>query len=154
MPFYSFSRSGYGTAAAGSMPDAFFVASSTSIDRLVDLFIAGEASAAQFTRNQVRRDSSNGAGPSAITATKVNPRSGNPGMTAASGVSGPGSLPNLGGVLLNLGLNNFGGQYRWVAAPNEEIYLVGGTVGDNELSVSDALNRAYTQSLTAIFEEL
>lgn len=146
--FTSIARSGY---ASASTIDIALTSSSTSMDRLVEAYVAGEASVAGYARNQVRRDSSVGNGPSAITQTKVNPRSAAPGMTAASAF---GSQPNLTGVLLQMGLQDFGGQFRWYAGPGEEIYFIGGTTGDNEIVLADALNRAYTQSAHMIVEEL
>ncbi len=38
--------------------------------------------------------------------------------------------------LLNIGFNAFGGIYRWVAAPGEEISIVGNTASLGEVSLS------------------
>lgn len=142
----SIARSGFASSSAHDLS----VTAGTPIAALKEVFLHGEGSVAVATRHQVRRDNSNGGTPTAITQTKLNPRSVAPTLTGASAFA---SVPALGGVILQCGIQQFGGLYRWYAGPGEEVFFTG-AVPDNELSLSDALNRAATLSGHFICEEM
>lgn len=148
MASYSAPRTGFTPQATDT--DLSVTSSGTTIDRVTEVFIGGEATASTVNQMQFRRHSAVGVTPTAITLVKLNNRSASAGATAASAFS---TDPTLGGILLNLAFNAFGGVIRWVAAPGEELYLVGGTAADTEAGLNSATGTGQV-SAHVIFEEL
>lgn len=124
--------------------------SATTIDRVVEVLVGGEATTSSAQLTKFARHSTVGATPVAVTPGKLNPRSA---AAAAAGFSSFSSAAVVGGTLVQLSFNAFGGVVRWVAAPGEELYFVGGTAADTEGSINGT---GVSGSISAhvIFEEL
>jgi len=121
------------------------------MDRIVEWYLGGEATSSAVNRILIARSTTVGTTSTAITPTKHNPRSAAPGATTWTAYS---TQPTFVGVSLNsLAFNAFGGVVRWVAAPGEEEYVVGGTAADTEISLRSGAGTGL-MSADMHFEEL
>lgn len=149
MAFYNSNREGATPIAAEVL--LALTSSATSVDRIVEVFIGGEATASTVNRMTARRSSAVGTTPSAQTPEKLNPRSAAAAATVATTFS---AEPTTVAVALGTwAFNAFGGVIRWVAAPGEELYVVGGTAADTEISIESTSGTGLI-SLDMKFEEL
>ena len=157
----------YTTAAAGWTPAAFADAgtltnsnhqslrswSALEMDRIVEVFIGGEATSSTVNRMSVRRHSTQSVGPTNVAPAPLNP--GSAAATAQGFVLVATTQPVIAttGHLLNLAFNAFGGVIRWVAAPGEELWIAGATAATDEVSLT-SINGVGVVSSHMIFEQL
>lgn len=140
------------TADTTNLVDATYPAvlqggSAAQRTNILEIYLGGQAGASSPTFMVLGRDSQVGSGSNtygtgqvddaldAATAALAAPvKTGNSWATNKpqrwAGASG------IGGKLLNLSFNAFGGIVRWVAAPGEEISIVGATANLGEVSLS------------------
>lgn len=125
----------------------------TVVDRVIEVYIAGQATSSTVLAMAIRRDSTQGATPTNVALAPLSPFS----AAAAGNFSQLHTTPPVVGAatqhLINPGLNAFGGVVRWVAAPGEELYIIGATAANNELSLSAQTGAALIQT-HMIVEEL
>lgn len=128
------------------------------LSRITEIAFGGEATASAVNRYAVRRSTTNGVTPVAQTAAKGTP------MSQAAYTSGAVKVgatqafttqPVTAAVpgLWTYSMNAFGGVIRWVAAPGQEIYIIGATAGNNEVS-SESSSGTSAISHQLVFEEL
>lgn len=114
--------------------ESYVAAAAPAVARVVELYEGGEASASTINIMSLRRDSTAAATPTAKTLAKAHPSS-----AAAAGTwfQTATTQATIGTAhLLNPSLNVFGGIVRWVAAPGGELYVVGGSAGNSEVSLA------------------
>lgn len=115
--------------------------STTQVVNVLEVYMGGQAGASSPSIMIVSRDSTVEATPGALTtgesAAALHPSSA---ALAAPTVAftRAGTLPQRAATLglLNLSYNAFGGIVRWVAAPGEELTLLGNTASLGEISLS------------------
>lgn len=114
--------------------------SATQRINILEVMIAGQAAASAPTFMQLARDSTVGVTAAAGSHTDAPLDAATAALAAApvvgSGFSGTKPQRSSSLKLLNLALNAFGGIVRWVAAPGEEISIVGNTASLGEVSLS------------------
>ena len=124
-----------------------------STERIVDIYIAGTATASTVNQMALRRVATT----ATATPTNQTPAAANTLSIAATtqfhaaATTGPtlASTVHLG----NFSLNTFGGVVRWVAAPGEEIWATVGSVPNGEI-VLDSISGTGTVSTDIRFEEI
>jgi hypothetical protein len=149
MAFYNGSTAGrtpaVGTWALGMR------STDTSMQRVVEWYLGGEATSSTVNRMTVARSTTVGTGSTTIVANKHNPRSP---AAVATVITEYTTQPTYAAVALaTLAFNAFGGVVRWVAAPGEEMYVLGTADGDEEISIRSAAGTG-TLSADMHFEEL
>lgn len=113
--------------------------SSTQRINLLEVYMGGQAGASAPSIMQVGRNStvgatlSGGVGPAALDPSSAALAA--PPVVYNTATTKPQRSSTLG-ALLALSFNAFGGIVRWVAAPGEEIGLLGNTASLGELSLS------------------
>lgn len=116
--------------------------SSTQRINLLEVYMGGLAAASAPAQMLVARDSTVFAGATSNTATlaSLDPASAALALPPLSQNVGSTTLPQRSSTLklLNLGFNAFGGIVRWVAAPGEELGILGNTASFGEISLSSA----------------
>lgn len=115
--------------------------SSTQRINIIEVFLGGQATASAPCNMVVSRDSTVGATLTALTTGESNAALDPATATLASppvfftqSTTKPQRSASLG--FLTLSFNAFGGVVRWVAAPGEEIAMLGNTASFGELSLS------------------
>lgn len=115
--------------------------STTQRINLIEVMVGGQAAASAITPLILARDSTVGATLTALTTGESNAALDSataalaaPQQPFTQSTTKPQRSATLG--LLNLSLNAFGGIIRWVAAPGEEISLLGNTASLGEVSLS------------------
>lgn len=111
--------------------------SSTQVNNIIEVAMGGQAGASSPCIMMVARDSTVGATLSVGRQAAMNPATAAlaaPPVTFNTATTKPQRSATLS--LLNLSFNAFGGIYRWVAAPGEEIGMLGNTASFGELSLS------------------
>jgi hypothetical protein len=115
--------------------------SSTQRTRVLEIFMGGQASSSAVSIMTLARDSTVGVTLTALTTgekdASFDPASAAlaaPVVPFTQSTTKPQRSSTLG--LLNLSFNAFGGIVRWVAAPDEEIYMLGNTASFGEISLS------------------
>ncbi len=143
-PVYSGVRSG---VALSTTADQFtLTAASAGQLRVLEYLIGGEATASAVNRVALQY-STGGATPTTATPEKFNSRSPAAASQLATGWT---TQPTLAGLpIITLAYNAFGGVWRWVASPGEEIYRV----NSEQFSVR-SLSGTSVVSATIIWEEL
>lgn len=125
----------------------------TVVDRITEMFIGGEATSSTVVRMAARRNSTQAATPTNVVPAGLSPFS----AASAANFHQLAVTPPVAGAatqhLLNMSFNAFGGVIRWVAAPGEELYIIGATAANNEISLSSVSGSALISS-HVIFEEL
>lgn len=104
---------------------------------VLEVYIGGQANASAPNIMMFARDSTVGATLSVGRTAALDPATAaltNPPVTFNTATTPPQRSATLS--LLNLSVNMFGGIVRWVAAPGEEIGLLGVAVNTGELSLS------------------
>jgi hypothetical protein len=122
-------------------------------DRITEVYIGGEASSTTVNRMSIRRIATNAGTPTDVVPQPLNPLSV---ACDAKGFVAAGTDPILAATptdLLNLAFNAFGGVVRWVAAPGEEIWILGSTAPNAQIALS-SISGAGVVSDHIIFEEL
>ena len=133
--------------------ESYIAGAAPAIARVNEVMEGGEATSSTVNVMALRRHSTASATPTAKTPAKLNPSSGaNVGTYHQTATTQP--TTSTGTHVLNLSLNVFGGIVRWVAAPGQEIYLVGGSTGNNELGLSAVSGTPGALSSHLIVEEL
>lgn len=115
--------------------------SSTQLLNVIEVYMGGQAGASSPTFMVLARDSTVGATPTALTTGQKDAAlSASSAALAAPPVAmvAAGTPPQRSATLglLNLSFNAFGGIVRWVAAPGEEISVLGNTASLGEVSLS------------------
>ena len=114
--------------------------SSTQRSNILEVYLGGQAGASSPTFMLLSRDStiavtnSNGTGQTDASLDAATAALGAPALTGNTNTTKPQRSSTL--HLLNLSFNAFGGIVRWVAAPGEEITVVGNTASLGEISLS------------------
>lgn len=111
--------------------------SATQRSNILEVFISGLAAAASATALTLARHSTVGGTLSVGRLVALDPASaalGAPPVTFNTATTKPQRSATLS--LLMLGLNAFGGLVRWVAAPGEEIGMLGASASFGELGIS------------------
>lgn len=121
--------------------------SSTQRNIISEIYLGGQAGASTPTFMMLARDSQVGSGANSYGAGQIDDAL--DGATAA--LAAPAKTGNtwatnkpqrwagssgVGGKLLNLSFNAFGGIVRWVANPGSEVVIVGNTANLGEVSLS------------------
>lgn len=112
--------------------------SSTQRLSILELFMGGQATASAPSIMQFGRHSTVGATLTAARLAALDPSTAAlaaPPLPFVASTTKPQRSSTLG-ALLNLSFNAFGGIVRWVAAPGEEIGLLGNTASLGELGLS------------------
>lgn len=137
MAFFGFTRNATGSGAAGARCIMVVTPAASRRCKIGEFSLSGNgatsAAAAYMEGIIVLTTSAGTATATSITATKMDPDS-NTFASAVShtftgGTTDPGFTASTG--IAVLGINNYGGAYRWTARPNGEILTrnVGGSVG-------------------------
>lgn len=128
----SFTDNGYQGLMGGS---------ATQLLKLIEVFMGGLASASSVTNMVLARDSTVNVTPTALTTAQsdaaLDPSTAAlaaPPVAFTASTTKPQRSATLG--LLSLPFNAFGGLVRWVAAPGEEIGILGNTASLGEASLS------------------
>ena len=142
-PVYSIINAG--TALSTTADNLSTQPGAAAQNRILEIIIGGEATASAVNRVSVQRAGTVYTANTAITPEKFNSRS-----PVAAGIYGKASTQALvGGPILSLAFNAFGGFVDWKAAPGEEIYGVNSEI----ISMRSASGTSIVSS-TNIFEEL
>lgn len=125
----NFTNSGYFALQGGS---------STQRSNILEVYMGGLASASSPAQMILARDSTVGAtAMSGGTLASLDPSTAAlaaPPVNFSTSTTKPQRSATL--YLLNLGFNAFGGVVRWVAAPGQEIGMLGNTASFGEISLS------------------
>jgi hypothetical protein len=114
--------------------EGYVAAAAPAVARITEVYEGGEAAASTINVMALRRDSTAAATPTAKTAAKNHPSSP---ANAGTWFQTASTQPTIGTAhLLNPSLNVFGGIVRWVAPPGGELYVVGGSSGNSEVSLA------------------
>lgn len=124
--------------------------SSTQRSNLLEVYIGGQAAASAPNYFLLARDSTVmvGATSNAARLAALDPSTAALAAPPLSQNVGSSTLPQRSATLslLNLSVNLFGGIVRWVAAPGEEIGILGNTASLGEVSLS-----AFTGSTAGLY---
>jgi len=125
--------------ASGTYPFAIQGTSGTQKTNILEVYLGGQAGASSPSIMLLSRDSTIAATVGATTTTDAaldasNSALSSPVVTGNTWTTAPQRSASL--HLLNLSFNAFGGVVRWVAAPGEEISIVGNTASLGEVSLS------------------
>lgn len=128
-------------ADATNLTDGSYLAlqggSGTQRSNILEVYAGGQASASAPNILQLARDSTVGATLSGARMVALDPASAAlaaPPVAFTTATTKPQRSATLS--LLNVSLNLFGGVMRWVAAPGEEIGMLGNTASFGEVSLS------------------
>lgn len=111
--------------------------SSTQRSNILEVYCGGQATASAAQQLVLARDSTVGATLSGGTLAALDPASAAlaaPPVQFGTATTKP--QRSATAYLLNLSFNAFGGVVRWVAAPGEEIGMLGNTASNGEISLS------------------
>ena len=111
--------------------------SATQRSQILEVFMGGQAAASAPTYMILARDSTVGATLSGARLAALDPATAAlaaPPVAFNTATTKPQRSATLS--LLGLGFNAFGGQVRWVAAPGEEIGMLGASASFGEVSLS------------------
>ena len=125
--------------ANGTYPFVILGGSGTQKTNIIEIYLGGQAGASSPTIMLLSRDSTVAATLGATTTTDAALDGSNTALattviTGNTWTTAPQRSSTL--HLLNLSFNAFGGVVRWVAAPGEEISIVGNTASLGEVSLS------------------
>jgi hypothetical protein len=126
--------------ADGTYPGIVQGGSTTQRVNVLEIFMGGQAGASAPSFMLLSRDStiavtnSNGTGQNDAAADASTAALAAPPLTGNTNTTKPQRSSTL--HLLNLSYNAFGGIVRWVAAPGEEISIIGNTASLGEVSLS------------------
>jgi hypothetical protein len=128
------------TLASATYPFIVQGGSGTQRVNVLEIYMGGQAGASTPTFMILARDStvgvtnSNGAGQTDAAMDASTAALAAPTLTGNTNTTPPQRSTTL--KLLNLSFNAFGGIVRWVAAPGEEISVIGNTASLGEVSLS------------------
>lgn len=111
--------------------------SSTQVNKIIEVFMGGQATASAPCIMLLARDSTVGATLSVGRLAALDPATAAlaaPPVVFNTATTKPQRSATLS--LLNLSFNAFGGIVRWVAAPYEEVGMLGNTASFGEISLS------------------
>ena len=140
---------------ASSLADSSYSAVRTttaSTIQICEVSVSGEATSSTVNRMALRRLSTNATTPTDVVPAKFNPLSA-AAVTQGYRVATTGPTIASTDHLLHVGINAFGGIYRWVAAPGEEIWATAQTAPSGQI-VLDSVAGTGVVSTHIIFEEL
>jgi len=151
----TFTASAAGTAAASNTFMALKGGSSTQITDILEISISGKATASIVAAMELARASTIETTPTTLAA----PHSDGPMHFATAALAAPvvtfvaaGTGPTPSNTVtdakLNLGLNIFGGIYRWNASPTQQWTLVGNTAPGGESVQWNSSTAAGSSGLT------
>ena len=121
--------------------------SSTQVNKIIEVYVGGQGTASAPNILLLARDSTVGATLSVGRLAALDPATAAlaaPPVVFNTATTKPQRSATLS--LLNISTNAFGGIMRWVAAPGEEIGMLGNTASFGEVSLS-----AYTGSTAGLF---
>lgn len=122
------------------------------IARVNEVHVGGEATSSTVNRMAVRRSTTNLVTPTAQTPAKMSPTS-PAAYTSGATTAGTEPVTAAAPAIWTYALNVFGGIIRWVAAPGQELYVMGATAGSNEVSLESSSGTG-ALSCQMVFEEL
>lgn len=129
--------------------------SSTQRSNILEVYLGGQATSSTVNRIAVARDSTvfSGATSNAVLLAALDPATAALAAPPLAQSVGSTTLPQRSSTLylLSLAFNAFGGVVRWVAAPGEEIGMLGNTASNGEVSIS-TVSGAGVMSSHIIFE--
>lgn len=125
----------------------------TVVDRITEIYVGGEATSSTVIAMAARRNGTQATTPTNVVAAGLSPFSAAPAGNFHQLAATPGVTGAVTAQLLKLSLNAFGGVVRWVAAPGEELYVIGATAPNNEISLS-AITGSALIGAHVIFEEM
>ncbi len=132
---------------------AYLAAAAPAVARLIEVYEAGFAAASTVNEMVLRRDSTHATGATALTVGKFNPSSPTASGTFFSTVATTQPTPGTQRPLA-VGFNSYGGVVRWMAGPGAELYLVGQTAPNDELSLSALSGTPGAMTSMLVVEEL
>ena len=140
------------SALANNSYHAVRSANAADIQRIVEVFVGGEATSSTVNRMALRRLSTNATTPTNQTPAPLNYASA---ASNAQGYVAAATGPTIASTahLLNLAFNAFGGLIRWVAAPGEEIYFGTATAPNAEINL-DSISGTGLVSTDIKFEQM
>lgn len=136
------------TAMADNTYQALQGGASTQIINVVDIYISGMAGTAAPMSLVLARSSTKATTPAALAAPNsdgpMNPNAtalvaGSTVVAYATSAAGPQRSVSVSIARLNLGVNAFGGAYRWTASPLQKWQIIGSSASAGESTLS-ALN--------------
>lgn len=140
------------SALANNSYQGLRAGAATSLARIVEMFIGGEATSSTVNRMALRRISTNAGTPTDQVPAALNIYSV---ASIPQGYVAATTGPTIASTqhLANLAFNAFGGLIRWVAAPGEEIYIGTATQPNAEV-VLDSISGTGVVSQDIKFEQL
>lgn len=127
------------TTFTGNGYMAMLGGSTTQRTNLLEVFMGGQAGASSPSIMLVARDSTVSTGAlSGARLTALDPATAALAAPPTCGITAATTQPQRSSTLslLNLSFNAFGGIVRWVAAPGEEVGLLGNTASFGEVSLT------------------
>lgn len=130
-----------GSTMADNAHHTLDVSGGGRVVKIKEVFIGGEATSSTVNQMAIRRHSTNAAG-GAVAATRLNTLSVAANADIQGFVAPSATDPILASpgptyvALINLSFNAFGGLVRWLAAPGEQLVMVGASAPDSQVSLS------------------
>lgn len=133
-----------GSALASGTYMAIKGGSASQVINVLDIYISGMAATGSPMSLALARDSTLGTTPTTLAAPASDGPA-QPNTTALSSTvvcytaaaTGPSRSAAIADARMNLGINAFGGSYRWNAAPGQEWKIIGNAVTSGESSISN-----------------
>ncbi len=152
MAFYVVAREGV-TPVAGDVLLALTGDAVSEVGRINEVSVGGESGASNVNRMAVRRSTTNGVGPTTQTPAKMSPSSPAAYLSGATTFTTTQPSTAAAPAIWTYSLNTFGGVVRWVAAPGQELWVVGSAAGNSEVSLESSSGIGVI-SCQLVFEEL
>ncbi len=127
-----------GAQLSASGYHALRAAAATDMARVLEIYAGGEATSSTVNAWAVRRHTTHATTPTNRVPVPFNPYSQ---VSVFQGFITASTNPTVAALatvqhVINLSFNTFGGIVRWVAAPDEEIYIITVTANNDEISLS------------------
>ncbi len=127
-----------GAQLSASGYHALRTAAATDMARIVEVGVQGEATSSTVNQMALRRHTTHATTPTNRVPAPLNPYSQ---VSVFQGFITASTNPTVAALatiqhVINLSFNAFGGLARWVAAPDEEIYLITATANNDEISLA------------------
>lgn len=144
-----------GSQLTGSGYHALRTAAATDKAKVMEVGVQGEATSSTVNVMSVRRHTTASTTPTNRVPTPLNPYSQ---ASVFQGFITASTNPTVAALatlqhLLNISLNAFGGLARWVAAPDEELHIVGTSANNNEVSLASQSGTGVVSSHFVVEEE-
>jgi len=145
-----------GSALTGSGYHALRAAASTDMARILEIFVQALGTSSAMDNLALRRHTTHASTPTNRVPAPVNPwsvASVFQGFITASTNPTNAALATIQHVL-EIGLNANGGEYRWVPSPGGEIFILGNTANNDEVSIAGVTGTPGAVSSHYMIEEL